>query len=252
MSAGWAVEEQRGPAGALHQASADLLAPDLVRRRARVLVAEQPAVVLGSHEPDDWFDRSALRAAGLDLARRRSGGGAVMVGAGLTLWVDFVVPAGDALWDDDVSRASWWVGDLWREAFALAGVEDADALTVWQGPMRRTRWSSVICFAGVGPGEVEIGGSKVVGVSQRRNRHGALFQSAVLLDWDPGLWLSLLSPAGRIAAGFEAGPPAGAAAGSKSYVDGGGVPADLAAAGRPVGAGNEVRLVNALAALLMT
>ncbi len=239
MSVGWAVERPHGPAGALHASSAELLDVERVERRARILVADAPAVVLGSHEPEDWFDPAALRAAGLDLARRRSGGGAVLVGAGRTLWVDFVVPAGDPLWDDDVSRASWWVGGLWRDAFAAAGLDEAGALAVWQGPMRRTRWSPVICFAGVGPGEIEMDGAKLVGVSQRRTRRGALFQSAVLLEWDPGLWLSLLSPAGRAAAGLAPGRAPDQ------------VPDDLSRAGYALGSERERALVDALLRLLM-
>lgn len=239
MTGEWTVERRSGPAGVLHQSSADLLDQPPVARMARILVAEEPAVVLGSHEPAEWFDPLALEASGLALARRRSGGGAVLVGAGLSLWVDFVVPAGDPLWDDDVSRASWWVGQVWKEAFALAGLEEAEALTVWRGPMRRTRWSSVVCFSGVGPGEVEIDGAKVVGIAQRRNRHGALFQSAVLLDWEPGLWMSLLSPAGRSAAGLDA-------------CEVGSNPSDLSGAGHPIGASREGLLIDALVGLLMT
>lgn len=239
MSGPWAVERLRGPAGELHASSASLLDSEPVRRRARILDADAPAVVLGSNEPEAWFDPAAVERSGLQLARRRSGGGAVLVGSGRAVWVDLVVPAGDPLWDDDIGRATWWVGNLWRSALTSAGIDGADRLAVWQGPMRRTRWSPVVCFAGVGPGEVEIDGAKVVGISQRRTRRGALFQSAVLLDWDPGLWLTLLSPAGRAAAGLAAG---------RSSTE---PPDDLAGAGHAIGGGNDERLLDALVGLLM-
>jgi lipoate-protein ligase A len=62
--------------------------------------------------------------------------------------------------------------------------------------MRPSAWSGRICFAGLGPGEVTVNGRKVVGVSQRRTRKGALFQTAALLRWDPGRLVDLLLPEG--------------------------------------------------------
>ncbi len=239
MGPPWRVERVAGPAADLHAASADALRRDGLCRTARILVADSPAVVLGSHEPEEWFDAGALRRAGLGLARRRSGGGAVLVGPGLAVWVDFVVPAGDPLWDDDVGRAAWWVGDLWSEVLRAAGVPGGADLRVWRGPMRPTRWSPVVCFAGVGPGEVEVGGAKVVGVSQRRTRRAALFQSAALLQWDARLWDSLLSAAGRHAVG----PDGRSARGP----DG---PPDLAGAARALGPAAEAGVVSAMHAAL--
>ena len=180
----WRVERVSGPAGELHAASAAALGEEGLERTARILVAGSPAVVLGSHEPEDWFDPAALRRAGLGLARRRSGGGAVLVGPGLSVWVDFVIPAGDPLWDDDVGRAAWWVGDLWASV--------VDGSEVWRGAMRANAWSPTVCFAGLGPGEVTLGGRKVVGISQRRTPRGALFQTAALLEWRPEDYTSLL------------------------------------------------------------
>ena len=45
--------------------------------------------------------------------------------------------------------------------------------------MACTGWCPLVCFAGVGPGEVLAGGRKLVGISQRRTRAGARFQCAV-------------------------------------------------------------------------
>ena len=41
----------------------------------------------------------------MDVVRRRSGGGAVLVGAGEQVWVEVWIPRDDALWDDDVIRS---------------------------------------------------------------------------------------------------------------------------------------------------
>jgi hypothetical protein len=61
--------------------------------------------------------------------------------------------------------------------------------------MERGAWGQLVCFAGLGPGEVTagLGGAKVVGISQRRTRAGARFQCAVPLAWDPGRLAALLA-----------------------------------------------------------
>lgn len=192
----WAVHRARGAASELHAASALLVGAEAVGRAARVLEADRPAVVLGSAEPDGHVDAARAERRGVEVARRQSGGSAVLVGPGEVLWVDLVVPRGDPLWDDDVGRAAWWVGEAWAGALADAGAGPA---TVWRGALRRHPWSARVCFAGVGPGEV-LGpgaGPKLVGVSQRRTRAGALFQCAALLRWRPGDLLDVLALDGR-------------------------------------------------------
>jgi lipoate-protein ligase A len=143
--------------------------------------ATRPALVLGSTQPASSVDEEACAAAGIDVVRRRSGGGAVLVVPGEVLWVDVIVPAGDGLWDDDVGRAVHWLGDAWVRALAAVGVADAD---VHRDGLVATPWSSRVCFAGLGPGEVTQAGRKVVGISQRRTRAAARFQCAVLASWD--------------------------------------------------------------------
>jgi hypothetical protein len=68
--------------------------------------------------------------------------------------------------------------------------------------MIRSPWTPMVCFAGLGPGEVTVDGAKVVGISQRRTRVGALFQCAVPLlgpgggplgPWDPGGLVDVLA-----------------------------------------------------------
>ncbi len=55
-------------------------------------------------------------------------------------------------------------------------------------------WSSLVCFAGVGPGEVLVGGRKAVGISQRRTKEWARFQCAAYRRWDPAALVGLLAP----------------------------------------------------------
>ena len=147
--------------------------------------ATAAAVVLGSTQPDTVVAPGAAVA----VARRRSGGGAVLVEPGRLLWADVVVPAADPLWDADVGRAAWWLGEASAAALSTLGVHGA---VVHRGGLVRSTWSSSVCFAGLGPGEVTVAGRKVVGISQRRTREGALFQCAVPLAWEPADLLGVL------------------------------------------------------------
>ena len=67
-------------------------------------------------------------------------------------------------------------------ALAAIGVVGTE---VHGGGLICTPWCSLVCFAGLGPGEVTLGGAKLVGISQRRTRAGARFQCAVHRRWDP-------------------------------------------------------------------
>jgi lipoate-protein ligase A len=158
--------------------------------------------VLGSTQDDQLADRPGLDAAGIDLVRRRSGGGAVLVHPDeVCLWVDVVLPRRDPLWTDDVSRAAQWLGEAWVDAFASLGV----STLAHRGAMVHRPWSDLVCFAGLGPGEVLDDGRKVVGLSQRRTRAGARFQTLVLRRWSPGALVDLLAldPPAREAATRE-------------------------------------------------
>jgi lipoate-protein ligase A len=171
MPSGWEVTTWSGPAAELH--GRDLPADG--RRHVWILEPTRPALVLGSTQADGAVDAGALAARGIDLVRRRSGGGAVLLVPGRVLWVDVVIPRGDPRWDDDVTASFAWLGRCWREALAGVGV----AGDVHAGPPVRRRWGRVVCFAGVGSGEVVAGAHKLVGLSQRRTRDGARFQSVV-------------------------------------------------------------------------
>ena len=96
--------------------------------------------------------RDVVVGGGIDVVRRRSGGGAVLLRPGEVVWVDFLVPRGDRLWEDDVGRSVWWVGEVWQAALADLGVSG----TVYRGALKEGRWGGLVCFAGRGPGEVLV------------------------------------------------------------------------------------------------
>ncbi|HEX3539465.1 MAG TPA: hypothetical protein VHT75_03390 [Acidimicrobiales bacterium] len=201
MTASWEVEAIAGPVASL------LSLPGAEGRTARILTPEDRALVLGSTQPEGHVDSAAAAATETAVFRRDSGGGAVLVGPGLTLWADVTVPVGDRLWCADVGQAFWWLGDVWAAALADAGLPGAE---VWRGPLLRGRWSDRVCFAGLGPGEVRVAGAKVVGMAQRRTRSGSRFHCAVTIVWRPEDLVALLAlDAGeRVRAAVELAPVA--------------------------------------------
>ncbi len=136
--------------------------------------------MLGSTEPEDDADRARCRERGVGVVRRRSGGGAVFVAPGSQAWLDVFLPAGDPLLDRDVGRSFLWLGEAWEAAIAAVS-EGAIRAEVAPPGLERTLWSRRLCFGAVGSGEVTVGGRKVVGISQRRDREGAWFHSMALL-----------------------------------------------------------------------
>jgi len=127
----------------------------------------------------------------VDVVRRRSGGGAVLLLPGEFVWLDVVVPANDPLWSPDVGQAMLWIGELWREALADVGV----ASDVHHGRLVSGEWSRQVCFAGLGTGEVVAfgGGPKLVGVSQRRTRAWTRLQTMCHLRLRPELVAALVA-----------------------------------------------------------
>ncbi len=179
VGGGWTVEWTHAPARELHARPMS----DPPARLVTFCEVSAPAVVLGSAQSDDAVDHRAVTRRGVEVARRRGGGGAVHLVPGAQSWIDLEVPRGDALWHDDVGRAFEWVGELWAGALADLGVD----AQVHRGALVRTPWSGRACFAGLGPGEVRTDGRKLVGMSQRRTRAAARFQCVVYERFDPDL-----------------------------------------------------------------
>ena len=183
----WTVERRRGPAAALHA----LDWPEPLGPTVWLLEVDRPALVLGSTQTESSVDRAVLAAQGIELARRRSGGGSVLLEPGASVWIDVLVPRAHERWDDDVSRSFRWLGAAWAAALGDLGL----AADVHRGGLICGRFGRQVCFAGIGPGEVTVGvgdpgeghagDQKAVGLSQRRTRAGARFQSVVHRSWNP-------------------------------------------------------------------
>lgn len=154
----------------------------------RWYVATAPAVVLGRGQ------RVVTRGP-LPTVSRHSGGGAVLMDDAL-LSLDVLLPAGHPWLGGDLGAVFLHVGRVWATALSDLGVAD---LTVHAGPSlaRRlgdshARLLADVCYALPGRGEVLHRGRKLVGLSQRRRRQGALVQCGLLRRWRPGPLLEAL------------------------------------------------------------
>jgi lipoate---protein ligase len=159
-------------------------------RRAVVRQCPSTLLVLGSTQPEAVLDHEALARSAVPVARRRTGGGAVWLGPDDPLWIDLWVPRGDPLFRDDAARAVDWVGEWWSAALAQVGFGPTDVSRSMQ-PVDEI--AALVCFAGLGAGEVHRGGRKVVGVAQWRSREGALVHCAAYRRWSPEPLLGLLN-----------------------------------------------------------
>ncbi|MEO8267921.1 MAG: hypothetical protein ABI706_20645 [Ilumatobacteraceae bacterium] len=179
----WRVQHHSGDVGAFHARGIP------ADRTATFFRADSPTLVLGSSQRRDSIDDEAAALHGVDVVRRRSGGGGVLLWPGEFVWLDLEIPASDVLWSSDIGHSMWWVGELWCAALA----DSEPRATVYRGRMQRTRWSSDVCFAGTGPGEVLVDSAKLVGISQRRTREAARFQTMLHLRWRPEVVASLVA-----------------------------------------------------------
>ena len=168
MTRGWCLEWPSGSVAERHAVE-----PEFTSRRVLVHEIDRPTMVLGSSQ------RNLSIVEDIDVVQRRSGGGAVLLRPEEVLWLDVLLPRGDPLWDDDLSRATLWLGEVWCATIRDFGI----GAEVFRDSMSRNRWSDSVCFAGRAPGEILVDGRKVVGISQRRNQTGARFQCGVLLRW---------------------------------------------------------------------
>jgi lipoate-protein ligase A len=180
---------QRGSAAEFHARPL----PEPVEPEIWVFDVDRPALVLGSTQPPEVVDTAACAEAGVEVVRRRSGGGVVLLEPGGIVWFDVIVPAaqlGDAGVGDDVAASMIWLGERVVSALTVLGVAGAE---VHRAKMTCSAWCPLVCFAGVGPGEVTVDEGKLVGVSQRRTRKASRFQCAVHTVWSPGELARLLA-----------------------------------------------------------
>ncbi len=198
---------------------------------ARCEVEGAPALVLGSSQAATTVDPQAAAAAGVEVVRRHSGGGAVLVAPGAQAWVEAWIPRADPLWDGDVVRGALWLGRAWATALASLG---ASGPVVHEDRLVATAWSATMCFAGVGPGEVLVGGRKVTGLAQRRTREGARFTTSAPVHLRPAALVGLLALGGPVERAEATAELAAGATDLRTVLAISGLPSDDAALARAV------------------
>ena len=172
-----------------HGSAAQFHSLDLDAQRAVwCCVVSAPALILGSTQNESDINPEQAMAHGVDIVRRRSGGGVVYVHPDASIWCDITIPRDDLLWTDDVSTSMLWLGEVFVEALS-----PWLATSVYRNEFLVGDDGRTVCFASTSPGEVFAGSSKVVGISQRRTRQGARFQCVVYRQWNPEQWVDCLA-----------------------------------------------------------
>jgi lipoate-protein ligase A len=154
------------------------------RRRIIVVDIPEPTLVLGSRQAGLALDDEYLREASLAVVVRASGGGAVLAGPTDLIWVEIEIGPDDPLVgrNRDLDGSFLWLGRVFLEVLAGLGLPH---LAMHEGPASRDSMSELVCFAGLGPGEVTSRGRKIVGISQRISRSGQRYSCGLLLRWRP-------------------------------------------------------------------
>jgi len=178
----WPLQHWTGTAQEFH--SLDLPSERAVWRCS----INSPAIILGSTQDENHIDPVVAERLKIDVARRRSGGGAVYVHPDESVWIDVVIPRDDPLWKDDISESMMWLGDVFVQAFA-----PFVSAHVFRNAFDIGESGRAVCFASSSPGEVFVGDAKLVGISQRRGRYGARLQCVFYRTWNPVQWADVFT-----------------------------------------------------------
>jgi len=140
----------------------------------RVYCWSRPTLSFGRHETTRGrFNADTLRRAGVAVVRRPTGGRALLHHHEVTYSVTAPAPSGETL-ADSYAQINALLLD------ALAGLGVAATAAPARGPLRPGRDA---CFAEPTAGELVVGGRKLVGSAQLRER-GALLQHGSILVSD--------------------------------------------------------------------
>ena len=144
----------------------------------RLYAWDPPALSLGWFQPLDAFDRAAVRAAGAEIVRRPTGGGAIHHDRELTFAV--AAPPGRHGYPAGTVEAYRWVHEALVEALARCGARVAFRGGQWPLSVRPRDGS--LCFLDhTALDLVDDGGRKVVGSAQRRRGGRVLHHGSVPL-----------------------------------------------------------------------
>lgn len=144
----------------------------------RVYAWARPTLSFGRHESARrQYHETAIRAAGVDVVRRPTGGRALLHHREVTYSVTAPLDAGESL-GASVRR----INQILLRALHHLGVAATEAADA-----RALRPEGAACFAVPGPGELTLAGRKLVGSAQVRQDGAMLQHGSILLDDDQGL-----------------------------------------------------------------
>lgn len=181
-----------------HELSAAVTEPKM-----RLWTYDAPGVVLGCSQRGLVSAVDAAHRAGVPIAGRQAGGGAVLTGPWM-LSASVVLPSTHPLSLGGALTGYRRIGEAFAKVLRDTGIE-AHALTpdearlaqhVGTGP--DLQWA---CYGGLSPWEVVVGRRKIVGLAQVRRRTGVLVAAGLLLtrpDW-PMLCKAVGKPMGDAA-----------------------------------------------------
>jgi len=156
--------------------------------KMRFWTYETAGVVLGCSQRGLVSAVGAAQRAGVPLAGRQAGGGAVLTGPWM-LSVSVVLPVTHPLSLGGALAGYRRIGEAFAKVLREAGIE-AHALTPDEARVAQQagagpdlQWA---CYGGLSPWEVVVGRRKIVGLAQVRRRTGVLVAAGLLLgrpDW---------------------------------------------------------------------
>jgi len=170
----WIIVKSSDTAQELHNADfKDSIKPTII-----VNQLSQDALVLGSSQSIQ-LDTARASENNIEICKRKSGGGLVYMNHKQDLWVDIYLPNNSPLFVKDIGKSFLWVGQLWKDALSSYWTKDQLVMAETKHP--ENSLSKLICFEGVGHGEILLNGpngklKKIVGLSQKRKRHGCKIQ----------------------------------------------------------------------------
>jgi lipoate-protein ligase A len=144
----------------------------------RVFKWQPDCISLGYHQNAEEINLTKCRRAGIDVARRPTGGRAILHAQELTYSV--IIPAAHSWFEilplDIYRRLSEAIASGLRHLGVQVSFAPGEKLHVDGRPLR------LACFASSARNELLAGGKKIVGSAQRRFRQGTLQHGSILLD----------------------------------------------------------------------
>ena len=148
----------------------------------------QPAFSFGYFQKiSTEIDVKRCEAHGVELVRRMTGGGIVVHGWDVTYSI--VIPHGNGVIPGDISASFCWIANRLLNGLHRIGVP----ATLQGSKFQALEVGPNTCLANPAMHDVMLDGKKIAGVSQRRNRVGAVYQGYIALNMPPAEILSLAS-----------------------------------------------------------